>query len=66
MFYIKTSRPDHLTEKHTFSRSRQIFLNEMEWKSIQLSKNCAEHTKNKPLISFPVSEKERGTTCGKK
>ena len=30
MFYIKTSGPDHLTEKHTFSRSRQIFLNEME------------------------------------
>ena len=24
------------------------------WKSIQLSKNCAEHTKNKPLISFPT------------
>ena len=24
------SGPDQLTEKHTFSRSRQIFLNEME------------------------------------
>ena len=57
MFYIKTSGPDHLTEKHTFSRSRQIFLNEMELEKhstcASLSKNCAKHTKNKPLISFP-------------
>ena len=66
------SGPDQLTEKHTFSRSRQIFLNEMELeehstcpsgkKLLKLvclifgaspSKNCAEHTEDKPLISFP-------------
>ena len=43
MFYIKTSGPDHLTEKHTFSRSRQIFLNEMELEknsTCQLREEC--------------------------
>ena len=30
MFYIKTRGPDRSTEKHTFSGSRQFFLNEME------------------------------------
>ena len=66
------SWPDQLTEKHTFSRSRQIFLNEMELEehstcpfgkkllklvclsfSASPSKNCAKHTADKPLISFP-------------
>ena len=30
MFYIKTRGPDQSTEKHTFSESRQLFLNEVE------------------------------------
>ena len=30
MFYIETRGADQSTEKHTFSESRQLFLNEME------------------------------------
>ena len=64
MFYIKTSGPDHLTEKHTFSRSRQIFLNEMELEKhstcqlikgrmLHLARTALNILKINLLISFP-------------